>query len=286
MKKYSVNKEEELLTYLLEELHIKRNDAKNYLTRKQIQINGKVISQYNYLLHNNDELVIGEVINNKGYDDISIIYEDSNYIVIDKPAGLLTVSTGSENVKTAYHLVRQYLNNKHQMCFILHRLDKDTSGVLVFVKNEKLRNVLQAGWNDIVKSRKYYGIVDGIPSEKTGHIVNYLKENRTGLVYSSINDSSSKKAITDYKVLKTSKRYALLDIDIKTGRKNQIRVTMKDMGYPIIGDEKYGNKLSPINRLGLHAYELSFISPIDNKKYVFISKIPDNFNRVFGKNEK
>jgi len=283
-KEFIVKKNSTLLVFLIEELGYSRNNAKKLLSNKATIINGKHINKFDYELKINDILTIskGPIKNDNGRD-IEIIYEDDDLIAINKPAGLLSIGSEKDKVNTAYKMVMNYLKDKdkHNKIFVLHRIDKDTSGVLVFAKNIKTKDALQENWNEIVSNRSYYAIVLGKLKEKEGHIENYLKENSVGTVYQTdANNKYAKKAITEYRVIKETKEYSLLDVKILTGRKNQIRVTFASMGNPIVGDEKYGNKKSKLNRLGLHAYRLDFINPLNKKAYSFISNMPHKFKDI------
>ena len=273
--KYNVESQKELLLYLIENLKIERKIAKAMLTNKSIYVNNKIITKYNYLLKKNDEIFI-----NKN-SDLKIIYEDNDILVVEKPSGLLTISTKTEKEKTLYHLVSDYVkkNNKKNRIFVIHRLDKDTSGIVIFAKNEKIKNMYQNNWNEIVKKRKYYAIVEGNIKE-SGIVESYLKEDKNYNVYST-KDKNGKFAKTEYKVIKSNEKYTLLDINILTGRKNQIRVHMKDINHPIIGDKKYGN--NNFNRLGLHAYELELINPKNNKIMNFKIDLPIELKKFINK---
>ena len=210
-------------------------------------------------------------------DRIKILYEDKSIIVVSKPTHLLTISTENEKERTMFHKVIEYerKKNKNNKIFIVHRLDKDTSGIIVFAKSERVKKILQDNWD---KTKRYYmAIVEGIPKEKEKTIKSYLKENSRLMTYST-NEKDGKLAITKYKLIKHSKKYSLLDIEILTGRKNQIRVHMKDINTPIIGDKKYGAKTNPINRLGLHAYKLIFTHPITKQEMEIVDKLPQEFN--------
>ena len=169
--------------------------------------------------------------------------------------------------------------NKNNRIFIIHRLDKDTSGIIMFAKNERAKHLYQDNWNDIVKKRCYYAVIDGKMQNKEGTIKSYLKENGN-MVY-SVKDRSGKLAITEYKVLKERKNISLLDINLKTGRKNQIRVHMKENKTPILGDLKYGEKSKLINRLALHAYKLELINPVTKKLLTFEVNMPNEFKILF-----
>ena len=278
MEKYIV-KENEILIEFLKKMfsNLSKNSVKSLLHNEKVFVNGNMTTKYNY------ELNVGDVveIREKVAKNRDIIYEDKDIIVINKPSGLLTVATEKEKNKTAYHLVMEYLKkkNKNNRIFIIHRLDKDTSGIIMFAKNERAKHLYQDNWNDIVKKRCYYAVIDGKMENKEGTIKSYLKENGN-MVY-SVKDRSGKLAITEYKVLKERKNISLLDINLKTGRKNQIRVHMKENKTPILGDLKYGEKSKLINRLALHAYKLELINPVTKKLLIFEASMPNEIKTLF-----
>lgn len=214
---------------------------------------------------------------------LDIIYEDKNILVINKPRGILTVSSLKEKEKTLFHEVSDYVkkSNPKAKVFIIHRLDKDTSGIVMFAKNQNVKYMYQNNWDKLVLKRGYIAVVNGILEKKEGCIKSYLKETKTLMVYSSNDKKNGKLAITNYKVIKETNKYSMLDIEIKTGRKNQIRVHLNDIGHSILGDKKYGNKKSFTNRLMLHANYLCVINPKTNKKQEFISKTPKLFEDIF-----
>ena len=278
MEKYIVKENEILIEFLKKTFsNLSKNSVKSLLHNEKVFVNGNMTTKYNY------ELNIGDVveIREKVAKNINIIYEDKDIIVINKPSGLLTVATEKEKNKTAYHLVMEYLKkkNKNNRIFIIHRLDKDTTGIIMFAKNERAKHLYQDNWNDIVKKRCYYAVIDGKMENKEGTIKSYLKENGN-MVY-SVKDRSGKLAITEYKVLKERKNISLLDINLKTGRKNQIRVHMKENKTPILGDLKYGEKSKLINRLALHAYKLELVNPVTKKLLTFEINMPNEFKTLF-----
>lgn len=278
MEKYIVKENEILIEFLKKTFsNLSKNSVKSLLHNEKVFVNGNMTTKYNY------ELNVGDVveIREKVAKNIDIIYEDKDIIVINKPSGLLTVATEKEKNKTAYHLVMEYLKkkNKNNRIFIIHRLDKDTSGIIMFAKNERAKHLYQDNWNDIVKKRCYYAVIDGKMENKEGTIKSYLKENGN-MVY-SVKDRSGKLAITEYKVLKERKNISLLDINLKTGRKNQIRVHMKENKTPILGDLKYGEKSKLINRLALHAYKLELINPVTKKLLIFEASMPNEIKTLF-----
>lgn len=207
-------------------------------------------------------------------DKIKILYEDKYLLIVNKPNNLLTIATSKEKENTMYHKVLLYLRKKNQKVFIVHRLDKDTSGLIIFAKTEKIKRYLQDNFSEI--TRKYMAIVEGIPAKKRDTIKSYLAETKTNLVYIT-NDKSGKLAITNYKVILEKNNYSLLDIEIKTGRKNQIRVQLNSIGHPILGDKKYGNSKQKASRLYLHAYYLEFVHPITKELLKIELDVPKEF---------
>lgn len=209
-------------------------------------------------------------------DKLDIVYEDKDIIVINKPTHLLTISTDNEKEKTLFHKVYLYLKkkNKNNKVFVVHRLDKDTSGLIVFAKSEMVKKKLQNNWDQSI--RNYVAVVNGNVEKDKETLRSYLKETKTLLVYST-KDKSGDLAITSYQKIISNKEYSLLSIKIKTGRKNQIRVQLNDINHPIVGDKKYGIKKDPLRRLCLHANYLEFMHPITNKKMSFDIDIPNSF---------
>ena len=207
---------------------------------------------------------------------LKIVYEDKYLLVVDKPSGILTISNDKEKYNTLYHEVHEYLKSKNTKVFIVHRLDKDTSGLVLFAKNENIKNTLQDNWEEV--KRGYVAVANGLVNKDNDIIKSYLKETKSLLVYSTNDSKNGKIAITEYKKIKSNNKYSLLNIYIKTGRKNQIRVHLNDIGHSIVGDKKYGKiKNANINRLCLHANYLEFIHPITKEVVVFNSDIPKLF---------
>ncbi len=215
-------------------------------------------------------------------DKLDIIYEDKSIIVVNKPSHLLTISTDNEKEKTLFHKVMLYekRKNKNNKVFIVHRLDKDTSGLVLFAKDEKIKYKLQNNWDKETK-RGYVAVVHG-KTKDSDTLKSYLVETKTLLVHSTPDKKLGKLAITEYKRISENKKLSLLKINIKTGRKNQIRVQLADNGNQIVGDKKYGeNKFDPLRRLCLHANYLEIVHPVTNKKMVFELDIPKVFLNLF-----
>ena len=256
-----------------------KNKIKTYVKLGFISVNGKIINKLPIVVSKDDIIEIKkDIIIDTNLD---ILYEDNNYLVVNKKNGLLTISTGMSNQSnedTLYKKVRHYLNQKNEYAFIVNRIDKETSGIVLFVKNEKLKEKLQNDWNNIVKKRGYIAVVSG-KINKSGRIDNYLYEDK--MTFSHSTKTSGKRAITNYRPIKHNHKYTMLDINIETGRKNQIRVHLSELGFPIIGDKKYKCTDNPIHRLGLHHYEITFQDPITKQLKTFKSEIPKSFYNLF-----
>ncbi|NQV37249.1 MAG: RNA pseudouridine synthase [Candidatus Marinimicrobia bacterium] len=216
---------------------------------------------------------------------LSILYEDHDILVVDKVSGLLTMSSATVRENTAYYLLNDYVRKGNQKSknrvFIVHRLDKDTSGVLVFAKSETAKQYLQEEWSGFKKS--YIAVVHGVFDKKEGIITSYLAENRAYKVFSVDDPKKGKLAKTGYKVLRESDKFSLLEIDLITGKKNQIRVHLADRRHPVAGDKKYGKKERGIKRLALHAASLTLIHPNSKEEMTFDTKVPDFFGSLLNR---
>lgn len=278
MKEYVVKESVELYSYLRNNLtNMSKNNIKSLLKNGNVYVNNRVITKYNYLLQENDIITIGKNYKMKNID-LKIIYEDDDIIVVDKPTKLLTISNDNEKEETLYRRISDYLKKQEKKVFVIHRLDYDTSGIVMFAKNQKIQKLYQSSWNDLAKEREYTAIVEGI-TKNSGHIESYLKQTKTLLVYSS-KDKNGYFSVTDYKKIKNNDNYSLLKIYISTGRRNQIRCHMFDIHHPIVGDFRYKSKTNPINRLCLHASCLKIINPLNNKLMIFTSEVPKEFDEI------
>ena len=278
--KLVVNKEGELLDYLYNNLDMPKKRIKQYLTHGSIFVNNNKTTKYNYHLIPGMNIMIDTDSKNKKTLPFNILFEDDHIIVVNKPSGLLTIATNKEKEKTLYHIVREYLvsKDKNARVFIVHRLDKDTSGIVVLAKDEKTKNKLQENWNEYVTLREYVAVVHGQLKTKEDKVVQLLKETKTNLVYVS-RDKEGKEAITNYKVIKENENYSMVSINIETGRKNQIRVAFQTLKHPIVGDKKYGEKDNE-NRLFLHANRLKMYYPELKKDILFETPTPNEFKKI------
>ncbi len=274
-----------LLEVLLQHLskNQSRTEIKRLLKFGRVRVNGAVQTRHDTPLKNGDRIeILGGPKGGKNavtilseYPAIRLVYEDETILVVEKPAGLLTVATEKVKDKTLYFRLNEYLKLKRERVFIVHRLDREASGLMVFAKNEAAKHSLQDDWERTDK--KYYAVVEGVPRPFEGEFKSFLAQNKALKVYSLKESDHSKLAITRYKVLKNNRRSALLEVVIPTGRKHQIRVHLSEAGHPIIGDEKYGSNFSPLRRLGLHAHFLRFTHPKTGKPVHFETKLPEGF---------
>lgn len=266
----------EILLELFQELSAKK--LKNYLKKGAILVNNQMITQYNYPVKPYDIIKIQKENKTHHKSPLKILYEDKDFLVVDKPPHLLSIATEKEKEKTAYHKMRKFIKNRHyqEKLFVLHRLDQETGGVLVFVKSDLLKRKLQENWNHLILEREYYALVHGVPQDKKDYIC-YLKEDATYQVSVTQKQKDAKKAITSFQVMKTNGSLSLLKVQIKTGRKNQIRAVLSYLGYPILGDKKYGGKKA--ERLFLQATCLKLKHPTTSQVYEFKSPLPIAFEQ-------
>lgn len=281
-KTYTVTEPSELLAFLLAELKNQgRNSIKSLLAHGQIYVNDKAETKYNYPLQPGQTVRIqkeraAEIVPLMG---LVILHEDDHIIVVNKEAGLLSIASDKENEVTAYRQLTAHVRTKDakNRIFVVHRLDRDTSGVMMFAKSEKVQQLMQNAWQDIVKERSYVALVEGAVKKPEGTITSWLRESSTLKMYSSSVPNDGLHAVTHYKLLQAGRAFSLLEVHLETGRKNQIRVHMQDIGHPVVGDKKYGSKAKPIGRLGLHARILAFEHPITGKLERFDTGIPKLF---------
>lgn len=283
---YTVTEPSELMKFLMDKMPSKgRNHIKSLLSRKQVSVNNKVITQYNHPLEVGQQVeinmsMVGETLQPQG---MKIIFEDDDVIVIDKQAGLLSIASNLEKEFTAYHQLMDYVKqtNPKNRIFVVHRLDRETSGVMMFAKSEQIQQSLQHAWEEAVIDRAYVVAVEGTVRKPEGVITSWLKETKTLKMYSNPTPNGGQEAVTHYKLLQSTNGYSLLEVRLETGRKNQIRVHMEDIGHPVVGDKKYGSLRNPLGRLGLHARILAFYHPVTGKEMRFETDIPEKFLRLF-----
>ena len=261
-----------------------RNTVKGLLSRRQVLVDGEVVTRFDAPLAPGQRVELLPK-DSAGAAELPfpILYEDTGLIAVDKPAGLLSMGNERERRRTAYRAVSDYVKAREpgRRIFIVHRLDRDTSGVLVFAKDEKLKRALQDNWENVVKKRGYLAAVEGTLPQREGMVRSYLHETATHLVYSGPRGRQAKEAVTRYRMVAENRGYTLAAVEIDTGRKNQIRVHMQDLGCPIAGDRQYGAQTDPMGRLALHADVLVLTDPRTRKVLTLRAPLPITFRRLF-----
>lgn len=280
---FVVKEEGELMMFLMNKLSgISRTKVKNMLTNGLIWVDDEVISQYNYALKQGMIVRIGTKQEKRKFTSkwIRIVYEDKYIIIVEKREGIVTNSPTAE--ESAQKVLNSYFEFTRQRCraHTVHRLDKHTSGLLIFAKDKKISMLFERSWKEIVTNRRYVAVVEGFMEREFGTIESWLRDNKMFVSYSSDVDNGGKYAITHYKTLKRKPNYSLIDLKLDTGRKNQIRVHMQDLKHPIVGDMKYGSVQDPIKRVALHAYKLEFIHPVTKEELSFETPIPESFIKL------
>lgn len=283
---YVVEHDGKLLDWLLENVKgMSKSKIKSTLQGRGIKVGQKVITQFDYPLTAGMKITFSKTKQNNNIFKsryVKIVYEDQYLVVIEKNIGILSMAAGHStlNVKT---VLDDYFKRSRQKCtaHIVHRLDRDTSGLMIYAKDKQTEMLLEQDWHNIVFDRRYVAVVSGEMEQDEGTIANWLKDNSAYITYSSLVDNGGKYAVTHFHVLKRSADYSLVEYKLETGRKNQIRVHTADMGHPVCGDVKYGNGDNPIGRLCLHAYVLSFYHPITHEPMDFETPIPPHFRHIF-----
>lgn len=280
LQEIKVSDPTQLLDLLIaKEVRKSRNAIKSLLVHKQIKVNDKLITQFDFELKAGDKVTImkfDQSRKEKKLTGLKIVFEDDDLIVIDKEAGFLSVSTDKEKQRTVYGVLNQYVKkrNKNLRVFVLHRLDREASGLMVFAKSAELQEMFQRNWDVLVKEHVFTVVVEGRPKEKQGTITSWLTENKNFVMLSSPTDNGGLKSVTHYKTVKSIGRYTMLDISLDTRRKNQIRVQLQSIGHSVVGDKKYGGSNNPIKRIALHAKGLLLKHPTTGGMLEFISTPP------------
>lgn len=281
-----VTEPSQLMNFLVTKFPEKsRTTIKSLLAHKQVSVDDMMTTQFDFPLKRGQTVFINKKKSTEKprFRDLRIVHEDADLIVIDKASGLLSMASETEKQKTAYSMLSEYVkrSNPRNLIFIVHRLDRETSGLMMFAKSKKIQELLQKDWNEAIIERSYIAVVEGSMENTEGTVTSWLKENKALMMYSSQTPDDGQKAVTHYKVLKANKQFSLLEVKLETGRKNQIRVHMKDLGYPVAGDKKYGAKLNPVGQMGLHARVLAFKHPVTKRPMRFDTPIPLKFQKLF-----
>ena len=282
---YVVKEARPLLEWLLENVPQSRSKIKATLQGRGVKVNGKTVSQFDMMLEPGMKVAVSKTKRNQmGFKNryVKIVYEDRWLIVVEKKPGILSMAAGhsSLNVKT---VLDDYFRQSRQKCraHVVHRLDRDTSGLMVYAKDMETEQILEHHWHELVYDRRYVAVVSGEMEEDEGTIANWLKDNKAYVTYSSPVDNGGKYAVTHFHTLARTTDHSLVEFKLETGRKNQIRVHTADMGHPVCGDTKYGNGDDPLHRLCLHAWLLCFEHPVTHEQMEFETPVPTDFRRLF-----
>ena len=282
---FEVTEESTLLAFLFEHVKDTKSKIKATLKGRGIKVNGKTMTQFDYPLAVGTKIAVSKTKKNREIFKsryVNIVYEDRWIVVVEKQAGILSMAAGhsSLNVKA---VLDDYFKKSGQKCraHVVHRLDRDTSGLMVYAKDMETEQILEHHWHDIVYDRRYVAVVCGEMEQDEGTVANWLKDNKAYYTYSSPVDNGGKYAVTHFRVLRRTTDFSLVEFKLETGRKNQIRVHTADMQHPVCGDVKYGDGTDPLHRLCLHAYMLHFVHPITNERMEFDTIIPPVFMKLF-----
>ena len=281
---YEVREDAPLLEWLLANVKGSKNKIKDILQGRGVKVNGKVVTQFDSPLKKGMKVAISKTKRNDLFRSryVKIVYEDRYLVVVEKNIGILSMAAGhsSLNVKS---LLDKYFEKSRQKCraHVVHRLDRDTSGLMIYAKDIETEQILEHEWHEVVYDRRYVAVLSGEMESNEGTIANWLKDNKAYFTYSSPVDNGGKYAITHYYTLDRTVDYSLVEFRLETGRKNPIRVHAADMGHPVCGDVKYGNGDDPLHRLCLHAYVLCFYHPITHEPMEFETPIPSSFRHLF-----
>ena len=280
-----VREETELMPFLMKQMSgVSRNHVKDLLKGHGVSVDRVLVTRFDHPLHPGQTVRVSRhkrstELNNR---HVKIVYEDKDIVVIEKAPGILSMGANPSQfcVKT---VLDEYFRKRHFNCtaHVVHRLDRETSGLMVYAKNIEMEQVLEHNWHDIVYDRRYLAVVCGKMEREGGTVHSWLKDNKAYVTYSSPTDNGGKESITHYRRLKINDKYSLIELKLETGRKNQIRVHMADIGFPVAGDTKYGNGKDPIGRLALHAYRLHFYHPRTGEPMQFEIPCPYLFRRLF-----
>lgn len=281
---YNVSEPSELMEFLMKKMSgISRTRVKALLTNRVVMVDNNIQTQYNFPLKPGMKVQISKEKNKHEFHNplLNILYEDAYIIVVEKKEGLLSVATDRQKERTAQHILNEYVKRQHPQnrVFVVHRLDRETSGVMMYAKDEKTQHTLRDNWHEIVFDRRYVSVVMGDMEKDQGTVESWLTDRKL-YVSSSDYDDGGKFSVTHYKTIKRANGYSLVELNLETGRKNQIRVHMQTLGHPVVGDLRYGCESDPLGRLALHAFKLCFYHPVTGEVMQFETPYPGPFKNL------
>lgn len=281
---YNVTEPDELMAFLMKKMDgVSRTRVKALLSNRVVLVDNVIVTQFNHPLKPGMKVQISREKNKHEFRHpmLKIVYEDAYLIVVEKKEGLLSVATDHQKERTAQHILSEYVKRTHRnnRVFVVHRLDRETSGLMMYAKDEKTQHTLRDNWHDIVVDRRYVSIVMGDMERDQGQIRTWLTDRKL-YVSSSNYDDGGKLSITHYKTIKRANGFSMMELDLETGRKNQIRVHMSELGHPVVGDQRYGCEIDPLGRLALHAFKLCFYHPVTGELMEFETPYPTLFRNL------
>lgn len=281
---YNVTEPDELMAFLMKKMDgVSRTRVKALLSNRVVLVDNVIVTQFNHPLKPGMKVQISREKNKHEFRHpmLKIVYEDAYLIVVEKKEGLLSVATDHQKERTAQHILSEYVKRTHRnnRVFVVHRLDRETSGLMMYAKDEKTQHTLRDNWHDIVVDRRYVSIVMGDMERDQGQIRTWLTDRKL-YVSSSNYDDGGKLSITHYKTIKRANGFSMMELDLETGRKNQIRVHMSELGHPVVGDQRYGCEIDPLGRLALHAFKLCFYHPVTGELMEFKTPYPTSFRNL------
>ncbi len=281
---YNVTEPDELMSFLMKKMSgISRTRVKSYLTHRIVLVDNNIHTEYNFPLKPGMKVQISRDRHNRSFSNpmLKLLYEDPYLIVVEKKEGLLSVATDHQKERTAQHILNEYVKreNRNNRIYVVHRLDRDTSGIMMYAKDEKTQHTLRDNWHDIVTDRRYVAVVKGEMEKDRGSVESWLTDRKL-YVSSSEYDDGGKYSLTHYSTVKRANGYSLVELQLETGRKNQIRVHMQTIGHPILGDGRYGCEQDPLGRMALHAFKLCFRHPVTGELMEFETPYPSSFKNL------
>lgn len=281
---YNVTEPDELMAFLMKKMDgVSRTRVKALLSNRVVLVDNVIVTQFNHPLKPGMKVQISREKNKHEFRHpmLKIVYEDAYLIVVEKKEGLLSVATDHQKERTAQHILSEYVKRTHRnnRVFVVHRLDRETSGLMMYAKDEKTQHTLRDNWHDIVVDRRYVSIVMGDMERDQGQIRTWLTDRKL-YVSSSNYDDGGKLSITHYKTIKRANGFSMMELELETGRKNQIRVHMSELGHPVVGDQRYGCEIDPLGRLALHAFKLCFYHPVTGELMEFETPYPTSFRNL------
>ena len=284
---YSVKEEAGLMEFLMRSMAgISRTKVKSMLRNRAVSVDNTIQTHFDFALKPGMKVQISREkhIHEFRHPMLRILYEDAYLIVVEKKEGLLSVATERQKERTAQHILGDYvrLQNRNNRIYVVHRLDRETSGIMMYAKDEKTQHKLRDNWHEIVTDRRYVAVVMGEMEKDSGRVESWLTD-RTLYVSSSPVDDGGKRAVTHYRTIKRANGYSLVEFRLETGRKNQIRAHALELGHPVVGDARYGCEEDPLARLALHAFKLCFTHPVTNEAMAFETPYPASFKRLLEK---